>query len=73
MAAPWGWAGKVFRDFVETNVSVIDFEEKLHRALQPDMQASQAGGLNKVVVIEIAQVGVFKPRHQKSSADGMRL
>jgi hypothetical protein len=26
--------------------AVIDVEEKLHRALQPDMQASQAGGFH---------------------------
>ena len=73
MAAAGGRAGEVFCNLVEVHVAVIDFEEKLHGALQPDVQTSQAGGFDDGAVVEVAQVDVFEPAHQKSSADGMRL
>jgi hypothetical protein len=63
----------VLRDFVEVHVAVINLDEKLHRALQPDMQAAQARRLDYDAVIQVTQSRVFEPRHQKSSADGMRL
>jgi hypothetical protein len=73
MAAAEDRTGKVFCNLVQAYVAVIDFEEKLHGALQPDVQTSQAGGFDDGAVVEIAQVDVFEPAHQKSSADGMRL
>jgi hypothetical protein len=63
----------VLRDFVEVHVTVINLDEKLHGALQPDMQAAQARRLNDDAVIQVTQSRVFEPRHQKSSAEGMRL
>jgi hypothetical protein len=73
MAAAGGRAGEVFRHFVEMHVAVIGLEEKLHGALQPCMHAAETRCLDQIVVIEIAQAHVFKPCHQKSSADGIQL
>jgi hypothetical protein len=55
------------------HVAVINLDEKLHRALQPDVQAAKARRLDDDAVIQVTQSCVFKPRHQKSSAEGMRL
>jgi hypothetical protein len=73
MAAFPGRAGEVFCDFIHVYVTVIDFDQKLNRALQPDMQASHACGFDDDGIVQIPQAGIFEPAHQKSSADGTRL
>ena len=73
MAAARLWTGKVLGDLIKVNVSVNDFKKKLHRALQPYMQAPHAGGFDDDAVVQIPEGSIFQPSHQKSSADGMRL
>jgi len=73
MAASRPWARQVFRNFIEAHVAVIDFDEELDGALQPDMQTSQTRRFQKHAVIQIPQRGIAPPIHQKSSADGIRL
>jgi hypothetical protein len=73
MAAACFWASEVLGDFIHINVAVNDFKKKLNGALQPDVQASYARSLDDDGVVQIAEGGIFEPRHQKSSADGIRL
>ena len=65
--------GKVFRNLIELNVPVNDLQQKLDRALQSHMKAPLASGLNHHAIVQLPKRHVFQPRHQKSSADGMRL
>jgi len=73
MAAIPTWTCQIARDFIETDVAMRDLQEQLHGTLEPDMKTPDAGGLDQHLVIEIAEGCVFEPRHQKSSADGIRL
>ena len=66
-------AGQMLRHFVETHVAVNDLEKKLNWALQPDMQAPDAGRFDDDAIVQVSQGRVFEPGHQKSSAEGMRL
>jgi len=73
MTATHSWASEVLCDLVQMHVAVIDLDEKLHRALQPDVQAPDARRFDDDTIVQIAQRHIFEPRHQKSSAEGMRL
>jgi hypothetical protein len=73
MTAAHFWASEVFRHFVKMHVAMNDLEKKLQRALLPNVKAPHAGCLNDNAIIEIAERRVFEPRHQKSSAEGIRL
>jgi len=66
-------AGEILRDFVHVHVPVIDLDEKLQRALKPGVEAPHARCLNNDAIVDITQTRVFQPRHQKSSAEGIRL
>jgi len=44
-------ARKIFRNFIESNVTVNYFEQKLHGTLQPHMQAPHTGCLDDDAVI----------------------
>ena len=61
------------RDFIELNVAVADLEQELQRTLQPHVKAPHTGGFDNDAIVQIPQRHIFQPRHQKSSADGMRL
>ena len=52
---------------------MIDLDKKLHGALQPHIEATHAGCLDNSAVVQIPQLHVFLPAHQKSSAEGMRV
>ena len=65
--------GKIFCHFIEMDIPMIHFDEKLQRTLQPHIEAAQAGRLYDRPVVEIAERRVLQPRHQKSSALGIRL
>jgi hypothetical protein len=67
------WAGQVFGDLVQMHIAMNYLQKKLSRTLQPNMQAPDAGGFDDHAFVKVAEGRVFKPRHQKSSADGMRL
>lgn len=67
------WTREILGHFVHPHIAVIDLDQKLHRALQPCVEAAHARGLDDDAIIEIAEACVFQPRHQKSSADGIRL
>ena len=73
MAAIRSRTGKVFRNLVEPNVSVIHLDEKLYGTLKPHVQTSQARRFEQNAVVQVAEGHVLSPVHQKSSADGMRL
>jgi len=66
-------ACEILGDFIETNVAVGDLDQKLQRTLQPDVQAPDTRRFNDHAIIEVTQRGIFKPSHQKSSAEGIRL
>ena len=66
-------ASKIFRNLIELNVPVNDLQQKLDRTLQPHMKAPLTSGLNHHAIVQIPKRHVFQPRHQESSADGMRL
>ena len=61
MAATGARAGEVPGHFVHFYVAMQHLDEKLKRALQPDMQAAQAGRFDDHVLVQIAQRGVFEP------------
>jgi len=73
MPTPLPWASKVFRHLIKPHVAVIHLQQKLYGTLQPHMKTAHTDGFKKDGVVQIPQYGVFKPSHQKSSADGMRL
>lgn len=73
MTASWPWACEMVRHFVQANITVIDFYEKLNGALHPGVQTSLASRLDNHRVVQISEGGIFKPAHQKSSAEGIRL
>lgn len=66
-------AREVLRHFVHVNIPVIDLDEELHGALKPYMQTAHAGCFDQDAIVQIPQVRVFQPGHQKSSAEGIRL
>jgi hypothetical protein len=66
-------AAQVFCDLIKANVAMNYLEKQLDGALHPDIKAPDARCLDNDSVIQIPQGGIFEPRHQKSSADGMRL
>ena len=73
MTAAHARTGKILRYFVHINVAVADFDEQLHRTLQPDVQAAHTSCFDDDAIVQVAQGCIFKPAHQKSSADGIRL
>lgn len=73
MAAIAAWTREVICHFFERHIPVVHFQQELKRALQPGMQATDAGGFNNRCPLHIPKLGVISPRHQKSSAEGMRL
>jgi hypothetical protein len=73
MAATLLGASEVLGDFIKVNVAMNDLYKKLYRALQPYMQAPHTSRLDDEAIVQIPQGSIFKPCHQKSSADGIRL
>jgi hypothetical protein len=63
----------MFCHLIHVNAPVIDLDKKLYGALQPDMQAAHAGSFDQDGIIQIPQVRILQPGHQKSSAEGIRL
>jgi hypothetical protein len=59
--------------FIESHIAVHDLQQELQWTLRPHMQAPHAGSFDHHGVVQIAKCHVLQPRHQKSSADGMRL
>lgn len=65
--------GKILGDFIETNVTMADLDQKLQWTLQPNVQAPDTRCFDDHPVIEVSQCGILQPSHQKSSAEGIRL
>ena len=53
-------ASEVLGHFVEMHVAMIDLDKQLHWALQPDVQAPDASGIDDDAIVQIAQRHVCK-------------
>ena len=73
VAAVTARAGQVFCHLIHINVPMVNLDKKLHGALERRMQATHARCLYNCAVVQIPQLHVFLPAHQKSSAEGMRV
>jgi len=73
MAAVGAGAGKVFFYLNHIDIPMVDLDKKLHGALQPHIEAANTRRLYNGAIVQIPQLHVVLPAHQKSSAEGIRV
>ena len=66
-------ASEVFCDLIEPYIAVVHLQQQVQGTLQPYVKATHTSGFDQYIVVQIPKGNIFKPRHQKSSAEGMRL
>jgi hypothetical protein len=73
VTASWAWTRQMLRHFIEMDIAMGDLNQQLQRTLLPNVKAPHTGAFDDRSLVQIPQCGIFKPSHQKSSAEGIRL